>query len=214
MFNPSRDEARRFLIEAWRKHRAREPSTGLEQIAAALVAQHPEYHAILEDPERSLERDWRPEHGDVNPFLHLSLHLAVAEQLERIDFSAYAREIEARLRAQRRRLEQLRGRRHGADRLDQVHRVPAHAAGARAAIALEGDGQIFLGVDVVHRDRAGTIRIGNEGVSAEDLEGQLEQMITQEHRDWVEKVLAEHNVPPLPDDTDIGRAGLGMRPRS
>jgi hypothetical protein len=81
MFNPSRDEARRFLIEAWRKHRAREPSTGLEQIAAGLVARHPEYHALLEDPGRSLDRDWRPEHGDVNPFLHLSLHLAVAEQL-------------------------------------------------------------------------------------------------------------------------------------
>ena len=81
MFNPSRDEARRFLIEAWRKLRAREPLTGLEQIAAGLVARHPEYHAILEDPARSLDRDWQPEHGDVNPFLHLSLHLAVAEQL-------------------------------------------------------------------------------------------------------------------------------------
>jgi len=38
-----------------------------------------------------------------------------------------------------------------------------------------------------------------EGVKAEDLEGQLESMISQEHRDWVEKVLAEHNVAPLPE---------------
>ena len=81
MFNPSRDEARRFLIEAWRKHRAREPLTGLEQIAASLVGRHPEYQPILEAPGRNLERDWQPEHGEVNPFLHLSLHLAVAEQL-------------------------------------------------------------------------------------------------------------------------------------
>ena len=81
MFNPSRDEARRFLIEAWRKHRAREPSSGLERIAADLVAQHPEYHAVLEDHVRNLDRDWQPEGGGVNPFLHLSLHLAVAEQL-------------------------------------------------------------------------------------------------------------------------------------
>jgi len=81
MFNPSRDEARRFLIETWSKHRAREPLSGLERIAASLVAQHPEYHAVLEDPERNLDRDWQPERGDVNPFLHLSLHLAVAEQL-------------------------------------------------------------------------------------------------------------------------------------
>ena len=81
MFNPSRDEARRFLIDAWRKHGAQEPLTGLEQVAAGLIALHPEYHPILEAPERNLDRDWRPESGEVNPFLHLSLHLAVAEQL-------------------------------------------------------------------------------------------------------------------------------------
>jgi hypothetical protein len=81
MFNPSRDEARRFLIDAWRKHGAREPLTGLEHMAAGLIALHPEYHRILEAPERNVDRDWRPESGDVNPFLHLSLHLAVAEQL-------------------------------------------------------------------------------------------------------------------------------------
>lgn len=81
MFNPSRDEARRFLIGAWTKFRARESLSGLEQIAAGLIALHPEYHAIVESPERNVERDWRPETGDVNPFLHLSLHLAVAEQL-------------------------------------------------------------------------------------------------------------------------------------
>ena len=48
---------------------------------SAIIARHPEYHATLETPEDSLDRDCRPESGDVNPFLHLSLHLAVAEQL-------------------------------------------------------------------------------------------------------------------------------------
>jgi hypothetical protein len=81
MFSPSRDEARRFLIDAWRKFRAQDPLSGLEQRAAELIALHPEYHSILEAPERNLDRDWRPESGDVNPFLHLSLHVAVAEQL-------------------------------------------------------------------------------------------------------------------------------------
>ena len=81
MFNPSRDEARRFLIDAWAKFRAREPLSGLEQIAAELIALHPEYHRILEAPDGNLDRDWRPEEGDTNPFLHLALHLAVAEQL-------------------------------------------------------------------------------------------------------------------------------------
>ena len=81
MFAPTRDEARRFLIDAWRKYRAAEPLSGLEQKAVQLIAMHPEYHAVLESPERHVGRDYRPEEGDVNPFLHLSLHLAVAEQL-------------------------------------------------------------------------------------------------------------------------------------
>ena len=81
MFTPSRDEARRFVVAAWAKHRAGSPLTGLERMAAAIVALHPEYHAIVEDPDRHLDRDYRPENGAVNPFLHLSLHLAVAEQL-------------------------------------------------------------------------------------------------------------------------------------
>ena len=81
MFNPSRDEARRFLIGAWEKARAREALSALERMAAELIALHPEYHSILQAPERNLDRDWRPEGGETNPFLHLSLHLAVAEQL-------------------------------------------------------------------------------------------------------------------------------------
>ena len=81
MYNPSRDDARRFLIDAWAKFRARQPLTGLEQIATQLIALHPEYQPILEAPDRNLDRDWRPEGGEANPFLHLSLHLAVAEQL-------------------------------------------------------------------------------------------------------------------------------------
>jgi len=81
MFAPSRDEARRFLIDAWRRHRTGEPASALEQTAARIVAMHPEYHAVLEAPQAHLDRDYRPEQGDVNPFLHLSLHLAIAEQL-------------------------------------------------------------------------------------------------------------------------------------
>ncbi|MDP1957599.1 MAG: DUF1841 family protein, partial [Rhodocyclaceae bacterium] len=51
MFNPSRDQARRFLIEAWRKRRAALPATSLEIIAADIVALHPEYHALLESAD-------------------------------------------------------------------------------------------------------------------------------------------------------------------
>jgi hypothetical protein len=81
VFTPSRDEARRFLVDAWAKYRAGRPLTGLEQKAVAIIALHPEYHAIVEDPDKHLARDYGPEGGEMNPFLHLSLHLAVDEQL-------------------------------------------------------------------------------------------------------------------------------------
>lgn len=81
MFNPSRDEARRFLIDAWRKRREKLPATPLEIIAADLIDMHPEYHALLADAG-AVQQEWTPEDGETNPFLHLSLHLAVAEQLQ------------------------------------------------------------------------------------------------------------------------------------
>jgi hypothetical protein len=81
MFNPSRDQARRFLVAAWKKRRDKLPATPLEVIAADIVAMHPEYHALLDSGEDALARDWTPEQGEANPFLHLSLHLAIEEQL-------------------------------------------------------------------------------------------------------------------------------------
>lgn len=80
MFNPSRDQVRQFFIDAWRKHREKATLSQMEDIAAELVFQHPEYQALLEDPE-AVARDFRPENGSINPFLHLSLHLAIHEQL-------------------------------------------------------------------------------------------------------------------------------------
>jgi hypothetical protein len=79
MFNPSRDQARRFLIDAWKKRADKRPATPLETLAADIVALHPEYHALM--TEDALTRDWTPEDGQQNPFLHLSLHLAIEEQL-------------------------------------------------------------------------------------------------------------------------------------
>lgn len=81
MFAPSRDEARRFFFDTWGKYRRGEPLTGLERIALQVISLHPEYHALLDQPQRHLDRDYLPESGEMNPFLHLSLHLAVEEQL-------------------------------------------------------------------------------------------------------------------------------------
>ena len=81
MFNPTRDQVRTFFCEAWRKHRERLILEGAEAVAADLITHHPEYHALLEDPQAAIEKEFTPEGGQMNPFLHLSLHLAVADQL-------------------------------------------------------------------------------------------------------------------------------------
>jgi hypothetical protein len=78
MFSPSRDQARDAFFETWRKYRAGEPLAGIEAPALEVILAHPEYHAILSDPQRHRDRDFS---GELNPFLHMSLHLALEEQL-------------------------------------------------------------------------------------------------------------------------------------
>ncbi len=82
MFDPSRADVRGFFCETWRKHRERLPLSPLEAIALDAILLHPEYHAELASLEDALAREYPPEAGRTNPFLHLSLHLAVAEQLQ------------------------------------------------------------------------------------------------------------------------------------
>lgn len=81
MFNPSRDQARRFFFDTWAKYQGGTALTDLEKTALQVILLHPEYHPLLDAPERHLDRDYTPEGGQLNPFLHLSLHLAIEEQL-------------------------------------------------------------------------------------------------------------------------------------
>ena len=78
MFNPSRDEVREMFFGAWRSYRTGTPLVGIEAAALDVILQHPEYHAVLDAPGRYRERDYTDES---NPFLHMSLHLALEEQL-------------------------------------------------------------------------------------------------------------------------------------
>jgi hypothetical protein len=81
MFTPSQHDVRRFFCETYRKHRANEVLTPLEAIARDWVMQHPEYAAALADAEAALSTDYSVESGQSNPFLHLSMHLSIAEQI-------------------------------------------------------------------------------------------------------------------------------------
>jgi hypothetical protein len=76
-----RSGLRRRYFEAWRRHRAGLPLEPLEHQLVAVIEQHPEYHRLLEDEPVAIARDWTPESGEANPFLHLGLHLAIREQV-------------------------------------------------------------------------------------------------------------------------------------
>lgn len=76
-----RSSLRRLYTEAWRKRRAALPLEPLEDQIATVVEEHPEYQPVLQDEPSALSRDYAPEGGQSNPFLHMGLHLAIREQV-------------------------------------------------------------------------------------------------------------------------------------
>lgn len=97
IFNPTRDQARQFLYESWRKHRMKELLSPLEDITVKLIEKHPEYHTLLEDPARGRDNEYHPAQGETNPFLHLMMHLTIEEQLS-IDQPAGVRDQFTRMK--------------------------------------------------------------------------------------------------------------------
>ncbi|MBA3596368.1 MAG: DUF1841 family protein [Methylibium sp.] len=81
MFSPSQNDVRLFFCNAYRKQREGEPLTPMEAIAADWIADHQEYHADLTDADAALAASYTVEEGRSNPFLHLSMHLSITEQL-------------------------------------------------------------------------------------------------------------------------------------
>jgi hypothetical protein len=78
MFDPTREQVRELFFGTWQKYRAGQPLAGMEALALEVILHHPEYHEALGDPGRTRDRDYVDES---NPFLHMSLHLALEEQL-------------------------------------------------------------------------------------------------------------------------------------
>ncbi len=105
LYGNDRDSLRRVFFTTWRKYRQSQPLQGVEQLLVDTILLHPEYHAVLED-EDNLQRDYPPELGESNPFLHMSLHVSIEEQLS-IDRPAG-------IRRQYERLLEMTGDRHAA----------------------------------------------------------------------------------------------------
>ena len=81
MIGGDRTQIRRMFVAAWKKHREQAPMEPLEQLIAAVVAQHPEYHRHLESPEDSMDREFTPDGGQTNPFRHMGMHISLQEQI-------------------------------------------------------------------------------------------------------------------------------------
>jgi len=80
-FGQDRDQTRDVFFRAWRAHREGLPLEGVEQLIVQILLRHPEYHAALDQSEHTRVRDYFPESGETNPFLHLGMHIAIEEQL-------------------------------------------------------------------------------------------------------------------------------------
>ena len=81
MFGNDRRKLRQVFTDAWNKHRGGAPLGAMEQAVVGVITQHPEYQPLLDDPD-SLDRDWSVDQGETNPFLHMSMHLGLLEQIQ------------------------------------------------------------------------------------------------------------------------------------
>ena len=81
MFQPNQSDVRRFFCAAYAGQRAAAPLEPMAALAARWIAEHPEYHAELADETAALQAVYTVEDGRTNPFLHLSMHLTIEEQV-------------------------------------------------------------------------------------------------------------------------------------
>jgi len=80
MFGQDRQQIRRYFQAAWAKHQAGQPLEALERLVVDVIAQHPEDQNALAD-ENALLRDFSPDDGQTNPWLHMGMHISLGEQL-------------------------------------------------------------------------------------------------------------------------------------
>ncbi len=81
LFGQDRDQLRAVYCQAWQDRCGGKPLQPLQAQIVSVIEQHPEYQSLLEHPERALSRDYLPESGQTNPFLHMGMHLAIQDQI-------------------------------------------------------------------------------------------------------------------------------------
>ena len=79
MVPSDRAQLRAFYARAWERLQAGRPLQPLEALVAGVVGEHPEYQALVGSAARR-EADHGAADGQLNPFLHLGMHVALREQ--------------------------------------------------------------------------------------------------------------------------------------
>lgn len=77
MFSSDRGEYRKIFFDAWHKHKEKKLLEPLEAQLIEIILLHPEYQTVLDDPANNQTKDFNAS----NPFLHMSLHLGIREQV-------------------------------------------------------------------------------------------------------------------------------------
>jgi hypothetical protein len=77
VFSQDRTKQRAFLASCWQKNLNKEYLEPLEQQLVLITQGHPYFHHLIND----VNSEYSPEQGEINPFLHINLHLALKDQL-------------------------------------------------------------------------------------------------------------------------------------
>ncbi|MDT8375928.1 MAG: DUF1841 family protein [Mariprofundaceae bacterium] len=80
---PDREQLRahrQIFWDAWQRAKEGMPLDAMQVRIARVIEMHPEHHHFFDDMESFLDRDFHVDDG-MNPYLHLSLHLALEEQI-------------------------------------------------------------------------------------------------------------------------------------
>ncbi|MFN7096981.1 MAG: DUF1841 family protein [Gammaproteobacteria bacterium] len=81
MYSTDRTQMRQQFFHTWQKYQAGQFLSELEQQIVQVIMDHPEYHIIFNQPDKYLDKDFLPEFGETNPYLHLALHLTIRDQI-------------------------------------------------------------------------------------------------------------------------------------
>ena len=75
----NRQQLRQLYVDSWYKFNQNLPMTNLETQIAKIIKLHPEYHRFINHSD--IDKDFTPESGFGNPFLHMGLHMSLIEQI-------------------------------------------------------------------------------------------------------------------------------------